>query len=134
MTDAHHSFAFGPGILDNIASGVPAVFYIQVRYSSPHSSKRIGQLQARDTANMDRSTGGDTFSVRITRADAPPQAGAGGAKAAKAKGEQEQTVDPGLEASVKDEDNGRYLVTYTAPNPGKYKVGSLVASWKPLTN
>ena len=57
-------------------------------------------IQARDNQNNVRVTGHDEFEVVIRKA-----------------GEEKE-----VEKTIHDEFNGRYLVTYTAPGPGKYEV------------
>jgi dynein heavy chain len=92
VTDASHSFAYGPGVLSGCVAGVPAAFYIQ----------------ARDTANADRTTGTDEFAVRVVKLQADGTEG------------KAPELVPGV--VVHDEKTGRYLVTYTAPAAGVYKV------------
>jgi dynein heavy chain len=92
VTDPGKSLAFGPGVIDGVSAGYPAEFYIQ----------------ARDTANLERRTGHDEFVVTVTRV-VEGEAG---------DGEEPETV----EAHIHDEENGRYLVKYTAPAPGTYDV------------
>lgn len=90
--DAKYCYAFGPGLLSGCAVNVPSVFYIQ----------------ARDTANGDRTTGRDEFTVEVVRLQ---EDGSEGKEPEKLEG-----------VTVKDEDNGRYLVSYMAPSAGSYRI------------
>lgn len=76
--------AFGPGLLASVVSGVPIPFMIQ----------------ALDTLNDRRTTGGDRFAVRVVSADG------------KVEGE----------ASIRDLSDGKYEVHYSVPLPGPYLV------------
>lgn len=101
VTDSKYSFAFGPGLLHGLVANVPTSFYIQ----------------ARDTVNADRQTGTDEFVVSIAHHPAAPAPVDADAPPAPAP-----APVPVEGVTVKDEDNGRYLVTYTAPVAGKYKI------------
>jgi dynein heavy chain len=92
VTDARHCFAFGPGVLSGCVAESASVFYIQ----------------ARDTANQDRTTGADVFEIRILKLQADGS-----------EGKEPEVIN---NASVVDEENGRYLVSYTAPSAGGYKI------------
>lgn len=81
---ARNCLAFGPGLLANVACGVPIPFIIQ----------------ALDTLNDHRTTGGDRFVVRVASADGK--------------------VDG--EATIKDLGDGKYEVNYSVPLPGCYLV------------
>lgn len=81
---ARNCLAFGPGLLAEVASGVPMPFLIQ----------------AVDTQNERRTTGGDRFAVRVVSASG------------KVEGE----------AFIHDLADGKYKVLYTAPLPGAYLV------------
>jgi dynein heavy chain len=76
--------AFGPGLLADVACGVPVPFLIQ----------------ALDTMNDYRTTGGDRFAVRVVSADG------------KVEGE----------ARITDLNDGKYEVHYSVPLPGHYLV------------
>lgn len=94
VTQASHCFAYGPGVLSGCVAGSATSFYIQ----------------ARDTAGADRTTGGDEFAVRVVRLTAEGT---------------EDKKDPlavvqGV--TVTDEGTGRYLVSYTTPAAGQYRV------------
>eukprot|EP00879_Flechtneria_rotunda_P017284 GHRR01018106.1.p1 GENE.GHRR01018106.1~~GHRR01018106.1.p1 ORF type:complete len:1124 (+),score=375.49 GHRR01018106.1:243-3374(+) len=83
-TAARNSMAFGPGVLPKVISGVEVPFHIQ----------------ARDTINERRTSGGDNFSVRIVSAD-------------------------GLvtgDARITDLQDGRYEVHYSVPKAASYLV------------
>jgi len=87
-TAARNCLAFGPGLVPTAgAYGLPLPFVIQ----------------ARDTLNGRRSSGGDAFAVRVT---------AVGGKAAE-----------GFTASVQDQGNGLYQAHCSVPMPGAYQVG-----------
>jgi len=81
---ARNCLAFGPGLLANVVCGVPVPFMIQ----------------ALDTLNDRRTTGGDRFSVRVVSADG------------KLEGD----------AVVRDLTDGKYEVHYSVPLPGSYLV------------
>ena len=128
------------GVLSGCAPLAPVSFYIQ----------------ARDTANGVRGTGGDAFTVRVTyagpRAPTPadssssaaaastrPAAAPGGAAAAPAsastregkEGDGEGEDEP--EVSIVDEQTGRYLVTYTVARAGKESVLARLAQLQQIT-
>lgn len=92
VVDSRNCFGFGAGLLTGLAVNVPVQFYIQ----------------ARDTANLERQTGQDEFTVEVIQLD---EDGKEGKEPVKLDG-----------VTVKDEDNGRYLVSYMAPAAGQYKV------------
>ena len=93
VVDSRNCFAFGAGLLTGLAVNVPTQFYIQ----------------ARDTANSERLTGGDEFAVEVVALDA--------------EGKDPKEGGARLEGvTVKDEENGRYIVTYMAPAAGLFKV------------
>jgi dynein heavy chain, axonemal len=116
VTDSAHSYAYGPGVLSGCVAGHPASFYIQ----------------ARDTVGGDRTTGTDEFSVKVVRLDEhgqevqpPPAAPANASKEAKAAAEEAIAAfiaGEKIHVDVKDEGTGRYLCSYTAPQPGNYRV------------
>lgn len=81
---ARNCLAFGPGLLADVACGVPVPFLIQ----------------ALDTMNDYRTTGGDRFAVRVVSADG------------KVEGE----------ARITDLNDGKYEVHYSVPLPGPYLV------------
>jgi dynein heavy chain len=83
-TAARNCTAFGPGVLPNVVFGVGVPFLIQ----------------ARDTLNERRTSGGDHFAVCVV------------------------SVDGGLQgdATIADLQDGRYEVTYSVPQPGVYQV------------
>lgn len=81
---ARNCLAFGPGLLASVACGVPMPFLIQ----------------ALDTMNDYRTTGGDRFAVRVVSADG------------KLEGE----------PCIRDLNDGKYEVHYSVPLPGAYLV------------
>lgn len=83
-TAARNCTAFGPGVLPNVVFGVGVPFLIQ----------------ARDTLNERRTSGGDHFAVRVVPADGGLQG----------------------DAVIADLQDGRYEVTYSVPQPGVYLV------------
>jgi len=92
VVDHKFCYAFGPGLLTGCAVNAPTQFYIQ----------------ARDTANQDRQTGCDEFKVEVIRLNDDGS-----------ESKEPEKLD-GI--TIKDEDNGRYLVSYMAPAVGHYKV------------
>jgi dynein heavy chain len=94
VTDSRHCFAFGPGVLSNFAAAEHVSFYIQ----------------ARNTANAARTSGKDTFTIRIVKMQADGTEG------------KVPQVLPADEVTMTDDDTGRYLVGYTPPEPGTYKI------------
>jgi dynein heavy chain, axonemal len=86
VTSPANTLAFGPGVLTKLAHSKPVSFYIQ----------------AWDTADEARRTGGDVFKVRVTLT-APGE---------KVASEPLGTVE------VEDMNNGLYHVKYTVPGPG----------------
>lgn len=88
-TAARNCLAFGPGLLPSGISGVNMPFLIQ----------------ARDTLNEPRTSGGDQFAVKVVSAD----------------GKVEGAV------RVDDWGDGKYLVNFSVPLPGKYSVSVLYA-------
>jgi dynein heavy chain len=85
VSDATKCLAFGPGVLVGQAVGDTTMFVIQ----------------ARDTQNNARVSGGDEFTVKVRMF---------------ADEEKHINVD------VEDMDNGTYVVTYVAPEAGGYEV------------
>lgn len=83
-TAARNCMAFGPGVLANVVFGVEVPFLIQ----------------ARDTLNERRTSGGDNFTVRIVSADGSVQGN----------------------VSIRDLQDGSYEVAYSIPRPGSYLV------------
>jgi dynein heavy chain, axonemal len=83
-TAARNCIPYGPGLLEKGIAGVEVPFLIQ----------------AKDTANEKRHTGGDRFQVRVVSVDG------------KVEGS----------ARVTDLHNGLYQALYSAPLPGKYSV------------
>lgn len=81
---ARNCLAFGPGLLADVACGVPVPFLIQ----------------ALDTMNDYRNTGGDRLTVLVVSADG------------KVEGE----------ARTTDLNDGKYEVHYSVPLPGPYLV------------
>lgn len=82
-TAARNCMAFGPGVLANVVFGVEIPFIIQ----------------ARDTINERRTSGGDRFIVEVVSDD-------------KVQGI----------ARIEDLQDGRYDVRYSVPQPGSYLV------------
>lgn len=83
-TAARNCMAFGPGVLTNVVYGVEIPFMIQ----------------ARDTLNDRRTSGGDQFLVRVASDDGKLQ---------------------GI-TRVEDLQDGKYNVHYSVPQPGSYLV------------
>lgn len=83
-TAARNCMAFGPGVLANVVFGVEIPFFIQ----------------ARDTLNDRRTSGGDHFTVRVVSEDGKVQ---------------------GI-TRIDDLQDGRYHVHYSVPQPGSYMV------------
>jgi dynein heavy chain len=88
-TAARNCLAFGPGLLETGVAGVEMPFLIQ----------------ARDTLNEPRTSGGDAFTVKVVSADG------------KLEGS----------ARLKDCGDGKYQVHYSVPQPGSYAVTVLYA-------
>lgn len=83
-TAARNCVAYGPGLLKQSVAGVEVPFLIQ----------------ARDTLNDKRTSGGDTFKVTLTSVDGKSE---------------------GI-ARVKDLENGQHAVYYFAPTAGQYHI------------
>jgi dynein heavy chain len=83
-TSARNCTAFGPGVLPNVVFGVGVPFLIQ----------------ARDTLNERRTSGGDHFAVRVVSTEGGLQG----------------------DAVIVDSQDGRYEVTSSVPRPGVYLV------------
>jgi dynein heavy chain len=90
VTNAPQSIMFGPGLISGCTINEETCFVIQ----------------ARDADTLNRTTGGDEFSVVVSAFD--------------------EANDGALTrlagVRVNDMNNGTYLVTYTVKHPGKYKV------------
>jgi len=105
VTAAHNCFAFGPAL---IPKGVPATATLPF------------WVQARDTANADRTGGGDEFCVTLERMPAGTSV-----EVAREEKLPKGCVPELLPADlvvIKDEGNGRHCVTLTYPEPGVYRV------------
>ncbi len=89
-TAARNCLVFGPGVLER-----GGLFGVEMPFI----------IQARDTNNEKRTSGGDTFTVRITSADG------------KAEGV----------ARVEENYDGTYLCAYAAPIPGRHLVHIMLA-------
>jgi dynein heavy chain len=85
VSDCARCLAFGPGVLEGQAVGDTTMFVIQ----------------ARDTENQPRTSGGDKFNIHI-----------------KSFAEEGKSLTPLIE----DMENGQYIVTYQAPVAGEYEV------------
>ncbi len=83
-TAARNCIAYGPGLLEQTLSAVEVPFIIQ----------------AKDTLNDKRTSGGDIFKVRVVSADGKNEGA----------------------ARVRDLHNGSYEVQYMAPTAGKYHI------------
>lgn len=79
-TKSHKCLAYGPGLLEGGAVGSPTEFIIQ----------------ARNNNDENRTSGRDSFTVKIARAGGEPKQ---------------------IDCSLKDNDDGTYLVTYTVDEP-----------------
>ncbi|CAB1113053.1 unnamed protein product [Ectocarpus sp. CCAP 1310/34] len=109
--DATKTVAFGPGLLHGTAPAVPVVFMIQ----------------ARDKIGNDRVCGMDEFRVEVVNvaeeAERLKEAAKAAAKSKDKEGEEEEEeVVPGIAASIQDNMDGTYLVSYTPPCAGEYRV------------
>jgi len=90
VTSAAHSLIYGPGLLNGGACNEETMFVIQ----------------ARDSSNKDRTSGGDEFKVNI-----------------RLLGGGDEGSDLQLRGvQVSDNDNGTYHVCFTAQSPGQYLV------------
>ncbi|CBJ30911.1 Dynein heavy chain family dynein heavy chain [Ectocarpus siliculosus] len=109
--DATKTVAFGPGLLHGTAPAVPVVFMIQ----------------ARDKIGNDRVCGMDEFRVEVVNvaeeAERLKEAAKAAAKSKDKEGEEEEEeVVPGIASSIQDNMDGTYLVSYTPPSAGEYRV------------
>jgi hypothetical protein len=100
------SFRKLQGVLSGCAPNVPVSFFIQ----------------ARDSTNENRATGGDVFSIKLDRQSGGAALVAlrgSDAKDAIGVDEKADAIDSVPDVSIADDDSGRYRVTYTAPGPGQ---------------
>ena len=102
VTDSRNTYAFGAGLLTNLAVNTPTSFVVQ----------------ARDTTNADRQTGSDEFSVEIVTMDENGKE----TFVKDVDGKPVSTSERLQGITIKDEGNGRYTVTYMAPAAGQFKI------------
>ncbi|KAL8448488.1 hypothetical protein Emed_003749 [Eimeria media] len=105
-THAACCLAFGPGLLPEGAPGIPTSFFIE----------------ARNEQNGRRTTGGDSFVVKAFLLHQQPQAVQQEAQDAEEGAKSEGPPQTEIPVTIEDQQNGVYLVTYTAPSPGKVSV------------
>jgi len=113
VTDSANCFSFGPGLLSGLPINTPVSF----------------SVQARDTSNADRGTGQDDFAVKVLRM--PESVTAEDARGAELKLPKGAVAEELPGVTVKDEGNGRYTVSYVAPEPGVYRVEVALAGTRP---
>jgi len=97
-TRAHKSLAFGPGLLPNVAVGVPVEF----------------KIIARNDLGENRTSGRDIFEVKIKKKLPRPDNEVGN----------DSFVDQyqEIECSITDKDNGQYDCKYLVEEPGSVEV------------
>ena len=113
VTEPNNCLAFGPGVLNGCAPGVPVEFYIQ----------------SRDRNDQERSSGMDEWDINITPVIEDAGAAAGSVNATNPDtGSPQKQARPGtaskegLPVSIVDLCNGKYHVTYTAPDAKTYAI------------
>ncbi len=115
VTEPNNCLAFGPGVLNGAAPGVPVEFYIQ----------------SRDRNDHERTSGMDEWEIVVLPVE-EDGAGAGAASGSTAApavaptGSPEKRAPPpapvSLPVTIVDLNNGKYHVTYTAPDARVYTV------------
>lgn len=114
VTEPSNCLAFGPGVLNGAAPGVPVEFYIQ----------------SRDRNDHERTSGMDEWEIVVQQVDEEGAAGAASGSSAPAaqapQGSPEKRAPPPAPITVPvhvvDLNNGKYHVTYTAPEARTYTV------------
>jgi hypothetical protein len=109
-TRAGKSLAYGPGVLDQVVAGQPVEFVIQ----------------ARNDKEENRVSGKDVFEVKVTRKyevkeEVPPEEGVELPEDAP-KEYKTKVVTEAIESEIVDNDDGKYVVKYTADQPGAVDV------------